>query len=195
MAKHRYSTVESRRDLLAAGREVFSEFGYVEARTEEMVARAGLTRGALYHHFGDKQGLFRAVLEEIQVELAAEINRHARAAGDSVIERLRTGFQTYLDAALREDVRQILLIDGPAVLGWDVWQEIDLRHAFGTTLQALERAIALGAIKDAPARELTHAMLGAVTQAGLEIGRSADPEETRSQYRKVVDMLIDNLRT
>ncbi len=195
MAKHRYSAVETRSDLLAAGKKVFADVGYAAARTEEIVASAGLTRGALYHHYGDKQGLFRAVLEEIQVELAAEITRHARAAGDSVVERLRTGFQTYLDAALREDVRQILLVDGPAVLGWDVWQEIDLRYAFGTTLQALERAMALGAIKDAPLSELTHVMLGAVTQAGLEIGRSVNPQETRAQYGKVIDMLIDNLRT
>jgi AcrR family transcriptional regulator len=195
MAKHRYSAVESRSDLLAAGREVFSELGYVEARTEEIVARAGLTRGALYHHFGDKQGLFRAVLEEIQVELATEIAVHVRTAGESVVERLRAGFQTYLDFALREDVRRILLVDGPAVLGWDAWQEIDLRHAFGATQRALELAMKSEEITDAPLNELTHVLLGAVTQAGLEIGRSEHPKATRMKYGRVVDLLIDNLRT
>ncbi len=195
MAKHRYNAIETRRDLIVAGRAVFSDVGYSAARTVRIVAGAGCTRGALYHHFGDKQGLFREVLEEIQIELASEITIHARAAGESVVERLRAGFQTYLDFALRDDVRRILLVDGPAVLGWDAWQEIDLRHAFGATQRALQLAMKSGEITDAPVNELTHVLLGAVTQAGLEIGRSDHPKATRAKYGTVVDMLIDNLRT
>lgn len=149
----------------------------------------------MYHQFGNKQGLFQAVLEQVQTELTAEVNRQAVAAKGTSLDGLRAGFHAYLDVALQDDVRQILLVDGPAVLGWDEWQAIDHKHAFGATRYVLSQAMNDGEINQAPVEELTHVLLGAVTQAGLEIGRSDNPRATRRRYRKVVDLLIDGLRT
>jgi AcrR family transcriptional regulator len=192
--KHRHNSDATRRELIQSASRRFAETGYAAARTEQIVADAGLTRGAMYHHFGDKLGLFRAVLEDVQLQLTAEVNRRAAAAAGGTLERLRAGFQAYLDVALRHDVRQILLVDGPAVLGWDDWHEIDLRYAFGATRGAIERAMNAGEIDAAPIDQLTHVLLGAVTQAGLELGRSAHPRAARRQYGQVVDLLIDKLR-
>lgn len=194
MAKRRYDSDATRRDLIAAGRRLFAANGYGGANAEAIVAAAGLTRGALYHHFNGKRGLFEAVLEEMQAELAAEIGDHARTVGGGWMERLRAGFGVYLDMALRQDMRQVLLLDGPAVLGWALWHEIDLRHGYRATEVAITRAIEAGEIDACPAPQLTHALLGAVTQAGLEIGRAADPGAARAAYGEVVDLLIEKLR-
>jgi len=194
-AKHRYNTEITHRELIAAARVQFSQFGYAATRTEEIVRATGLTRGALYHHFSDKKGLFRAVLEALQEELTAEVVQRARETAGGSIDRLRAGFHAYLDLALREDVRQILLIDGPAVLGWEVWREIDLQNAFRITQVAIERAIGEGGIDPVPVDELTHVLLGALTQASLEIGRSVEPASARDVYGEVVDFLLDRLRS
>jgi AcrR family transcriptional regulator len=194
VAKHRYNTEETRRDLTAAARKLFAEQGYAAARTEEIARQAGLTRGALYHHFGDKKGLFRAVLVGLQEDLTAEVVQQARAVQGTSIDRLRAGFHAYLDMALRADVRQILFIDGPAVLGWDDWHAIDLQHAFRITQVALERAVEAGEIDPVPVDGLTHVLLGALTHACLEVGRSADAGRARAAYRQVIDYLLDRLQ-
>lgn len=195
MVKRRYNADATRRDLILAGSRAFSSVGYADARAEEIVAAAGLTRGALYHHFDGKHGLFRAVLEDIQKDLATEIRDRALAIEGSPMERIRVGFQTYLDFALRADVRRILFVDGPAVLGWSIWRQIDLDHGFKATRGAISAAIAAGEIDPCPVEQLTHVLLGAVTHAGLELGHAADPASARSEYGAVVDMLIEKLRT
>ncbi len=193
MTKRRHDTPSTRRELVNCARTLFTEVGYAAARTEEIVASAGLTRGALYHHFKNKEALFLAVLEQIHAELAAEVDREGRAAGGGAIEGLRAGFQAHLDVVLRDDVRRILLVDGPAVVGWETWHAIDLEHGFGVTRAVLRHAMDTGEIEPAPLDELTHVLLGAVTQAGLELGRSQQPRAARSRYRTVINLLLDNL--
>jgi AcrR family transcriptional regulator len=193
MSPRRYDRDATRDDLLRQARQMFSTAGYAATSTEELVAAVGLTRGALYHHFGNKQGLFEAVLEQVQLELAAEVNRRGRAARGGPLDSLRAGFHAYLDVSLREDVRRILLIDGPAVMGWDAWHELDLRHAYGTTRLVLGRAIDAGELRAAPLDELTHVLLGAVTQAALEVGRADNVRTARRRLGKVLDLLLDGL--
>lgn len=192
--KHRYNTEVTRTELVAAARAHFAERGYAAARTEEIVGETGLTRGALYHHFSNKKSLFQAVLESLQTELTEEVVERARTVSGDHIDRLRAGFHAYLDLALRDDVRQILFIDGPAVLGWEAWREIDLQHAFRLTQVAIERAMSDGEIDVVPVDELTHVLLGAVTHASLEVGRSSDPAVARASYGQIVDFLLDKLR-
>ncbi len=193
MSPRRYDRDATRDDLLGQARQMFSELGYAATSTEELVAAVGLTRGALYHHFGNKQGLFEAVLEQVQLELTDEVNRRGRAARGGPLASLRAGFRAYLDVSLRDDVRRILLIDGPAVMGWDAWHELDLRHAYGTTRLVLQRAIDAGELQAAPLDELTQLLLGAVTQAALEVGRAANPRAARRRLGKVLDLLLDGL--
>ena len=192
--KHRYNTEVTRTELVAAARAHFAGRGYAAARTEEIVGETGLTRGALYHHFSNKKSLFQAVLESLQTELTEEVVERARTVSGDHIDRLRAGFHAYLDLALRDDVRQILFIDGPAVLGWEAWREIDLQHAFRLTQVAIERAMSDGEIDVVPVDELTHVLLGAVTHASLEVGRSSDPAVARASYGQIVDFLLDKLR-
>lgn len=195
MESHRYDTETTRQELLDSGRALFSDVGYAAARTEEIVARTGLTRGALYHHFGSKEGLFRAVLEQVHLEVAEEIDRCGRSAVGGALEALRAGFHGYLDAALGHGVRQILLVDGPAVIGWQAWHDLDLAHGFGVTRTVLEHAMAAGELQQAPLDELTHVLLGAVTHAVLELGRVDDSPEARSRYGDVINLMLDGLRT
>lgn len=195
MARHRYDTEATKHDLLTEARKLFSEVGYAEARTEEIVASAGLTRGALYHHFGNKQGLFVAVLEVIHLEVAEQINRAGLGSTGGAIEALRAGFHAYLDTTLDESVRRILLVDGPAVIGWQAWNELDRDHGFGVTRLVLERAMRDGEIDDAPLDELTRLLMGAVNQAALELGQADVSPGNRRRYGKVIDLLLDGLRT
>lgn len=194
LVKQRHDTEATRAELLTSARAAFATGGYAGSGTEDIVARYGLTRGALYHHFGSKLGLFEAVVEDLQAELADEVKRRARRTQGDHVDKLRAGFRTYLDFALRPDFRQILLVDGPAVLGWERWHEIDFRHAFGATRAALDAAIAGGELDAAPVDELAHVLLGAVTQAGLEIGRSTSPKDARRRYGAVVDLVLDSIR-
>lgn len=193
MAKHRHDTETTRRELLDAGRAAFSNVGYAKAGTVEIVDSIGLTRGALYHHFENKEGLFLAVLQEVHSELASEVDRQAKLAKGGPAQNLRVGFHTWLDVVLQDNIRRILLVDGPAVIGWDKWHEIDLEHGFGVTRAALEKAMKDGQIAKAPLDELTHVLMGAVTQAGLELGRASDNAALRKRYRKVIDLLLDGL--
>ena len=194
MAKRRYDSEASRRDLIASARTLFAANGHAGTNAVAIAASVGLTRGALYHHFDGKRGLFQAVLEEMQAELAQTIATRATATPGGPLERLAIGFGVYLDMAMQTDVRQVLLIDGPAVLGWSLWQEIDLRYGYQATQGALARAMAQGEIDSCPVAELTHVLLGAVTQAGLEVGRADDPAAARQAYGEVVDMLLERLR-
>lgn len=195
MTKHRHDTPRTRRELIESGRSMFSQLGYAAAGTEDIVGSVGLTRGALYHHFGNKKGLFLAVLEEVHTELADGVDRRARQAEGGVVESLRAGFQAWLDIVIQDDVRRILLVDGPAVIGWEKWQEIDLERGFGVTRATLQQAMKNGEIAKAPLDELTHVLMGAVTQAGLELGRSDDRARLRRKYQKVIDLLIDGIMT
>ena len=107
----------TRAELVGAARRLFAEHGYGGVGTEEIVRAAGVTRGALYHHFAGKKDLFRAVYEDIERELVEQIAAVAVSAGDPV-SALRAGAQAWLDACEEPDVQQIALLDAPSVLGW-----------------------------------------------------------------------------
>ncbi len=117
--------------LITTARELFAERGYADVGTEEIVQRAGLTRGALYHHFrGGKEELFRAVLVQISAEVVRQVAEVA-AGTDDPWEVLLAGSEAFLDACANPEVQRIMLIDGPSVLGWDVWRAIDTDYGLG----------------------------------------------------------------
>src|SRR5919108_2672223 len=120
----------TRAALVRAARELFAERGYAAVGTNEVVKRAGVTRGALHHHFPHKKDLFRAVYEQTEAELVEATVAQLSAIEDP-IEMLTAGVRSYLDACADPGLRQIGLIDGPAVLGWQEWREIGARHALG----------------------------------------------------------------
>jgi AcrR family transcriptional regulator len=181
--------------LIAAARALFAERGYAGVATEEIVHRAGVTRGALYHHFrGGKEDLFQAVL----VQLSAETTRRvieAAGASDDPWEALVIGADAFLDACATRDVQQIMLVDGPAVLGWDVWRAADSDYALGLLEQALQRAIDAGRLTDQPAKALAHVLIGALDEAAMVVARADDPEAARAEMGRTVRLLLEGLRS
>jgi AcrR family transcriptional regulator len=180
--------------LIVAARELFAERGYAAVGTEEIVQRAGVTRGALYHHFKDgKEGLFRAVLVELSAELVRQVVSLAGQAKDPW-EELVNGCEAFLDACARPDVQRIMLVDGPAVLGWNVWREIDSGYALGALEAAVQNAIDAGLMTPAPANAVAHVLLGALDEAAMVVARADDQAEARAEMGKTVRRLLDGLR-
>jgi AcrR family transcriptional regulator len=186
----------TRARLLAAARELFAERGYADVGTEEIVRRAEVTRGALYHHFDDKRDLFRAVHEDIEARLAEEIGARIAAeaeAGTDPRELLAIGARAFLDACERPEIARIALVESPAVLGWVEWREIDERHGLGLITAALELGMDAGALKRRPVKPLAHLLLGAMGEAGMVIANAEDPAAARREVEPALLGLVDGL--
>jgi AcrR family transcriptional regulator len=182
----------TRAALVAAARRLFTAPGFAAATLDDVARQAGVTRGALYHHFADKEALFAAVFEQIQIELAMRSGVAARRA-TSRIDGLVRGCLAFLDACLEPDVVRIMLADAPAVLGWDAWREIDLRHTLGPTIVAVRAAMDAGEMVRASPEAVADVIAGALTQAGMVIGSSARPAVERRQFAVVVRHLVEGL--
>ncbi|MBV8956997.1 MAG: TetR/AcrR family transcriptional regulator [Solirubrobacterales bacterium] len=190
-AAQREATVAA---LVGAARELFAARGYAAVGTEEIVQRAGVTRGALYHHFrGGKEDLFRAVLVQVSAETTERVLAAAGAIDDAW-DSLIAGTDAFLDASASEEVQRIMLVDGPAVLGWDVWRAADGDYALRMLEQALARAIEAGRIVPQPTRPLAHVLLGAIDEAAMVVARADDPLQARAEMGRTVRRLLEGLR-
>jgi AcrR family transcriptional regulator len=180
--------------LIAAARELFVTKGYFATGTEEIVAKANVgTRGALYHHFADKEDLFRAVFDQVQADLAAATIVNER---DDALELLTAALQQFLDASAdNADVQQILLIDGPAVLGWDRWRSLEAEYGLGVIMAMLDAAVAQKVIPRQPTAPLAHMLLAAVDEAALYIANAPDRRQAHNQARQSLMRLLGGLRT
>jgi len=183
----------TRSALVTAARELFAERGYAGVGTEEVVRRAGVTRGALYHHFHDKQDLFRAVYEQTEHEIVAAIGARMDGIADPV-ELLVTGVRAFLDACSDPVMMRIGLRDAPGVLGWEEWREIGNRHGLGLVTGGLRAAMDAGRIVDADVRTLAHLLLSALAEAALLIASADDPAAAREEVERTLLALIDGLR-
>ena len=182
----------TRSALLAAARRLFGERGYAAVGTEEIVRAAGVTRGALYHHFAGKAALLEAVYVEIESELTEKIATAALGGSDPV-EALRAGTEMFLDACLEPEVQRIVLLDAPAVLGWERWREIAADHGLGLVEAALGAAMEAGAISPQPLRPLAHVLMGALDEAAMLVARAADREAARAEVGATLEGLIEAL--
>jgi AcrR family transcriptional regulator len=180
--------------LIEAARSLFAARGYADVGTEEVVRAAGVTRGALYHHFAGKRGLFEAVYEQIEAELTERIAAGAlTAAADSPLEAMRAGAEMFLRACTEPEAQRIALLDGPAVLGWDRWREIGAEHGLGLIEATLQAAVDAGAIAAQPVKPLAHVLLGALDEAALLVSRADDPERMRAEVGHTLDSLLSAL--
>jgi AcrR family transcriptional regulator len=186
----------TRAKLLRAGRELFAKRGYGDVGTEEIVRRAKVTRGALYHHFDDKRALFRAVHESLEAELTEQIGAElAAAASDSpdALAALTVGVRAFLDACLDPAIARIALIDAPSVLGWAEWREIDERYGLGLVIGALELGMDAGRIRRQPVRPLAHLLLAAMGEAGMVVANAEDPAAARAEIEPALLALLEGL--
>ena len=181
----------TRATLIAVARRMFVEKGYFNTGTEEIVQEAALTRGALYHHFADKKALFRAVFEAVEDDLLA--NAAAGVVTAHSLARLRNGLIGFLDASLTPEVQRILLVDGPAVLGWPEWRALEATYGLGAIRALLQAAITEGTLPDQPIDALAHMLLASVDEAALYIANAPDPLAARDMAVGAMDALLGGL--
>jgi AcrR family transcriptional regulator len=182
--------------LVRAARELFARDGYAATGREAIVERAGVTRGALYHHFADKEALFRAVFEELEAEVMARAAEAAmQVAPDDPLGQLRAGSLAYLDVALDPAVQRICLLDAPSVLSPAARQEVLDAYAVGLVREVLKAAMDTRALAPQPLEPLTHVLLAALHEAALYVARADDHAAARSEVGATVEHLLDGLRS
>jgi AcrR family transcriptional regulator len=183
-------SASTRTKLLRAARVLFARKGYAGVGTEEIARRAGVTRGALYHQFPAKEDLFLAVYEQVERELTEGVDG---LLGDvaSPLAAMRAGIRAFLEACRAPEVQRIVLIDGPAVLGWARWREVAERYGLGLMEAVIRGAVDAGEIAPIAVEPLAHLLMGALDEAALLVAR--DPDATDS-VAATFERLIDGLQ-
>ena len=168
----------TRRALVAVARRLWAARGYAEVGTPEIAAAAGVTRGAMYHQFADKAALFLAVAEAVEQD---------------VMTRLVAAVEPWLDICVDPEVRQLLLLDAPSVLGWEKYRDIAQRYSLGVTEQLLVEAMNAGQLARQPSRALAHVLIGALDEAAMVIATAEDRDRARADVGEVLRRLFDGL--
>jgi AcrR family transcriptional regulator len=183
----------TRAQIVRAARELFTERGYAAVATNEVVEHAGVTRGAMYHHFKEKRDLFRAVYEEVEREQVEAAAKRIQGVEDPW-EMLLAGMRAFFDACTDPKLMRIGLVDGPAVLGWREWREIGTQYAFGLVTFALRNAMEAGVLREADVEQLAHLLVGALGEAAMVLANSPDPASARADLEATVIVLLEGLR-
>lgn len=177
--------------LVRAARLLFGAQGFGGVGTEAIVRAAGVTRGAMYHQYADKTELFAAVLEGVHLDVTTRIDRAVAEAGQTdPIAVMELGANAWLDACADPEVQRIVLIEAPAVLGWERWREIGMRHGLGLVEASISHAVAMGRVPQQPVKPLAHILIGALDEAALYVARADDPVGAREDMRRVIAQLI-----
>ena len=184
-------TETTRTALMTAARRLFTERGYDAVGTEEIVRAAGVTRGALYHHFGGKAELLEAVYERLEAESTERVARIVLDSElESPLEAMKAGIEAFLDECAEPELQRIALHDAPAVLGWDRWREIAAANGLGLIEASLVAAIEAGEIRQLPVKPTAHLLLGALDEAAMLVARSED-RYRRAEVTMVLRALLD----
>ncbi|MGN6143292.1 MAG: TetR/AcrR family transcriptional regulator [Mesorhizobium sp.] len=184
---------ETRARLLATARKAFGTIGYADASMDDFTAEVGLTRGALYHHFGDKQGLLRAVVEEIDAEMTARLDAISRRA-PTRWQGLVDEWTAYIEMALEPEIQRIMFRDGPAVLG-DISQWPNTNGCVVALKTSLDTLKAEGLIGDLDTEAAARLINGAASHAATWIAGSDDPQATSRRAVSSFRQLLERLRT
>jgi AcrR family transcriptional regulator len=179
--------------ILKAARKLFGDAGFRETTMDDIAAAARVAKGAVYHHFKTKEEVFEAVFDAVSHDLVAEIDKVSRAEKD-VLAGMATGTQHYLAACAKGATGQIILRDGPAVLGWERWREIDAKHFGGKIPRALQAAMERGLIARQPVQPLARLLLGAMTEAAVACAGSGDIKKAGTDYSRAFRSLLEAMR-
>jgi AcrR family transcriptional regulator len=182
----------TRGHLVEVARRLFAAHGYGGTSIEAVLKEADVSRGALYHHFESKDALFAAVLEAVEADVARAIAKAASRVVDPV-DALRAGCDAWLKLARDPVVRQVALIDAPAVVGWQQWRAIDERYAFGLLKAGLQRAAAAGRLRPEHVELLAHMLLAALAEVALVVARAGDATKAIREGQSAVHELLDRL--
>jgi AcrR family transcriptional regulator len=187
-------SADTRRRLIAAARKLFAAQGYAAVSTDQIGARAGLTRGALHYQFGDKRGLFVAVLEQILRELVADLARDTMEGISEGTAELERGALLLLEAYGRAEIQRALLLDAPQVLGWQEWLALQERSGLAALLDhALDHWVEAGWVERARVQPTRRLLFGAIVHAGAAIAEAPDRATALSSFREPLRRLIRGL--
>ena len=178
--------------LVDAGRELFAQDGYVATSLDAVVARAGVTKGALYHHFAGKDALFEAVVESVDERISADMTAAITSVRDPV-EVLHAGALKWIDLAGDPVIQRIILTDGPAVLGWERWRTMSEEGAYGQTRALLQAAADAGHLAPHLVSAFAHMILAAIDEMAIVIARADDPQAALAEGRVAVEELLRRL--
>ncbi|RDH76506.1 TetR/AcrR family transcriptional regulator [Mycolicibacterium moriokaense] len=182
---------QTRAALVAAGRRLFGENGFRGTSVEDLAREARVTTGALYHHFPTKTALFEAVFVQAHMEMMTASAQAAKGAKGG-LDELALGFDAFLDGVLQPDVQQILVLDGPAVLGLSRYTELDEQYAYAVIVGSLKAADKAGAIQIDDPETATRLLLGALTRGAMLIANSPNPVETRHAVARSMRALLNS---
>jgi AcrR family transcriptional regulator len=180
--------------LVRAARALFAEHGFAAVGTEAIVRAAGVTRGAMYHQFADKTELFAAVFEAVEAETTQRIDDVVSNAGSAdPIELMKLGAATWLRVCAEAEVHRIVLVEAPAVLGWQRWREVGMRYGLGLVQSLLSYAMEVGRLRRQPVEPLAHVLIGALDEAALYVAQAADPARAQAEVGAVLEDLVTAL--
>ncbi|OSC38831.1 TetR/AcrR family transcriptional regulator [Mycobacterium decipiens] len=186
----------TREALITAARKLWGSRGYAEVGTPEIATEAGVTRGAMYHQFADKAALFREVVEVVEQDVMARMATLVAASrATTPADAIRAAVDAWLEASGNPEVRQLILLDAPAVLGWAGFRDVAQRYSLGMTEQLITEAIRAGQLPRQPVRPLAHVLIGALDEAAMVIATADDPKRARRDIRQVLRLLIDGMLT
>lgn len=178
--------------IIAVARQLFATRGYAGTSTEEILEEAQVSRGALYHHFENKEALFAAVMEAVEVDITTATAR-ARGNVTDPLKALCLAFNAFLDLACETEVRQIVLMDAHSVLGWQKWREIEERYGLGRLKQALKLIAATGRIHEDMVDVFAHVLLASLIEVAFLVARSPEPQVAARTGRKAMKELLERL--
>jgi AcrR family transcriptional regulator len=182
----------TRAHLVDVATRLFAAHGYDGTSIEMVLAESGASRGSLYHHFPGKDALFWAVLENLEPQIAARVAEAERDAEDPIAE-LRAGLLTWIRLACDQEFRQLVLIDAPAVLGWQRWREIDEQGSLGAIRAALAWAAEAGRIEPRHVDVFAHIVMAAVNEVAMMVARADDPAAALSAEESAFTAFLDRL--
>jgi AcrR family transcriptional regulator len=178
--------------LISAARKLWGLRGYAEVGTPEIAAAAGVTRGAMYHQFADKAALFSEVVETVEQDVMARMATVVAGSGATTpADAIRAAVDAWLEVSGDPEVRQLVLLDAPSVLGWAAFRDVAQRYSLGMTEQLLTEAIRAGQLPRQPVRPLAHVLIGALDEAAMAIATADDPKRARRETEEVLHRLID----
>lgn len=193
MKKTKAETDETILKLIKTARIYFTEQGYADSSLEEIVKEANLTRGALYYHFKSKKGLFHVVLESVQKDVAERVETEA-SKSDDAWEQLLIGCRAFVTAAVEPQNKRILLIDGPAVLGWETWRMMDKQNSARLLHEQLHSMSQQGHLKPVSIDALTHSLSGALNESALWIAQMPLNQQSLKETMTVISLLLRGLK-
>jgi AcrR family transcriptional regulator len=179
--------------ILESARRLFAERGFEATSIDDIAEAAGVAKGAVYHHFASKEALFAEVLEGVQAELASAEAAPGFLPPSDPVQLIALGVLHYLLAASEPAARRILLIDGPAVIGWREWREIDDRY-FGAGTRAVLRRVLGESAAEREVDILAHLLMGAVMEAALICATADDPRLAAHELSSAVGRMVEGLR-